>query len=274
MDVNWYDAPSGGTLLDADTITYSTDVAGTYYAEAVSTQAFCPSTSRTPVTLQIDPLPNVNDEMISFCENEDVLLQAGVTGVSYQWSTGETTPEITVSQAGVYTVEVTDPRGCSNVKTVEVTQVDLPVIENIRTENGNIVVLTSAADDVEYSLDGVNFQNQSIFENVPGGLYAISVRGETSCSNVTQDFFHLVVPKFFTPNGDGINDIFEVQGISSLSNYEINLFDRYGKLIKNSSGEPLIWDGSYNAQLLPSGDYWYTVRIENQIYQGHVALVR
>ncbi|NNK12326.1 MAG: T9SS type B sorting domain-containing protein [Flavobacteriaceae bacterium] len=274
VDVNWYDAPSGGTLLEADTITYTTDVAGTYYAEAVSTQAYCPSTSRTPVTLEIYPLPVVNDEMVSFCENEDVVLQAGVTGVSYEWSTGETTPEITVTQAGVYTVEVTDPRGCSNVKTVEVTQINLPIIENIRTENDDIVIFTSSTDDVEYSLDGLNFQTQSVFENVPGGVYTIAVRGDSSCSDVTRDFFHLVVPKFFTPNGDGINDIFEVEGIGSLSNYEINLFDRYGKLIKNSSGEPLRWDGSYNAQLLPSGDYWYTVRIENQIYQGHVALVR
>ncbi|MEZ2413430.1 T9SS type B sorting domain-containing protein [Muriicola sp. E247] len=274
VQVDWYDAPTGGTLLDTDTITYSTDIAGTYYAEAVSTLAYCPSSNRTAVTLEFYPLPEVNDEVISFCENEDVLLQAGVSASRYEWSTGETTSEITVSQPGIYTVEVTDSNGCSNIKTIEVLQINLPVIEEIRTVDNNIVVNTSNVGEAEYSLDGLNFQNESVFQKIPGGLYTISVRGDSSCSNVTREFFHLVVPKFFTPNGDGINDFFEVEGIGSLSDYEINLYDRYGKLIKNALGEPLRWDGSFNSRLLPSGDYWFTVRIENNIYQGHVALVR
>ncbi|NNC60892.1 MAG: T9SS type B sorting domain-containing protein, partial [Eudoraea sp.] len=201
-------------------------------------------------------------------------LQAGVSASRYEWSTGETTSEITVSQPGIYTVEVTDSNGCSNIKTVEVLQINLPIIEEISTVDNNIVVVTSNGGAVEHSLDGLNFQDESVFQNIPGGLYIISVRGDSSCSNVTREFFHLVVPKFFTPNGDGINDFFEVEGIGSLSDYEINLYDRYGKLIKNALGVPLRWDGSFNSRLLPSGDYWFTVRIENNIYQGHVALVR
>ena len=272
--VDWYDTPTGGTLLDTDTITLTTDTAGTYYAEAVSTLAYCPSTSRTAVTLEFYPLPEVTDESLSFCENDEIVLQAGVTAASYEWSTGETTPEITVSQPGIYTVEVTDARGCSNVKTIELTQIDSPVIDEIISNDIDIEVITSNGGDLEYSLDGITYQDQSVFENISGGLYRISVRSDLNCTPVTREFFHLVVPKFFTPNGDGVNDFFEVEGIETLSDYEINLYDRYGKLIKNALGVPLRWDGSYNNRSLPSGDYWYSVRIESNTIQGHVALVR
>ncbi len=272
--VDWYDAPSGGNLLASNTITYATEVAGTYYAEAVPNQAYCPSLSRTAVTLEFYPLPEVEDEDIRFCENEEVILDAGISGLRYLWSTGETTSSISVTSEGVYTVEVRDSRGCSNVKTIRLTQVDAPVIDTVLSEDDRIVITTVNTGDFQYSLDGLNFQEEPFFEDIPGGLYTVYVRSDEECPAVEIEFFHLAVPKFFTPNGDGINDFFEIQGIDALSDYEISLFDRYGKLIVNAKGEPLRWDGSYNNRLMPSGDYWYTVRIDDHIKQGHFALVR
>ncbi|NER10280.1 gliding motility-associated C-terminal domain-containing protein [Muriicola jejuensis] len=272
--VDWYDAPSGGNLLASNTITYATEVPGTYYAEAVPNQAYCPSLSRTAVTLEFYPLPEVEDEDIRFCENEEVILDAGVSAVSYLWSTGETTSSISVTSEGVYTVEVRDSRGCSNVKTIRLTQVDAPVIDTVISEDDRIVIRTVNTGDFQYSLDGLNFQEEPFFEDMPGGLYTVYVRSDEECPAVQTEFFHLAVPKFFTPNGDGVNDFFEIQGIDALSDYEISLFDRYGKLIVNAKGEPLRWDGSYNNRLMPSGDYWYTVRIEDHTKQGHFALIR
>ncbi len=272
--VDWYDAPTGGTLLEANTITYTTSSPGTYYAEAVSTRAYCPSLSRTAVTLEFFPLPEVTDEDHSFCEREEITLDAGVSGVTYLWSTGETTSSITVSSPGTYTVEVRDPRGCTNLKTIRLTQVDTPVIDTVFSEDDDISVSISGEGNFEYSLDGVNFQEEPLFEDIPGGLYTVSVRSSEECPPLRESFFHLAVPRFFTPNGDGVNDIFEIRGIESISEYEISLFDRYGKLILQTKGQPLRWDGSYNNKLLPSGDYWYTVRIDDNTKQGHFSLVR
>ncbi|WP_297762490.1 T9SS type B sorting domain-containing protein [uncultured Muriicola sp.] len=272
--VNWYDAPTGGTLLESNNSSYTTDTAGTYYAEAVPTLAICPSDTRTPVTLEFYPLPVVTDEELFFCENTNITLEAKVTGVNYEWNTGETTANITVSQPGTYTVEVTDPRGCSNIKTILLNQIDLPVIDEVISTDLDISISTLNEGEFEFSLDGVNFQDDPIFFDIPGGVYTISLRNNSSCGIVTQEYFHLVVPKFFTPNGDNINDVFKIDGIDSTPDYEINLYDRYGKLLKSSYNAPLQWDGRYNNRELPSGDYWYSIRIEDKVIKGHVSLKR
>ncbi len=272
--VNWYDAPTGGTLLESNSSSYTTNTAGTYYAEAVPTLAICPSDTRTPVTLEFYPLPVVTDEELFFCENTDITLEANVTGVNYEWNTGETTANIIVSQPGTYTVEVTDPRGCSNIKTILLNQIDLPVIDEVFSTDLDISISTLNEGEFEYSLDGVNFQDEPIFLDIPGGVYTISIRNKSSCGIVTQEYFHLVVPKFFTPNGDNINDVFKIDGIDSTPDYEINLYDRYGKLLKSTYNAPLQWDGRYNNRELPSGDYWYSIRIEDKVIKGHVSLKR
>jgi len=272
--VNWYDAPTGGTLIESNMTSYTTDIPGTYYAEAVPTIANCPSDTRTPVTLEFYPLPVVTDEELFFCENTDITLESNVTGVNYEWSTGETTANIIVSQPGTYTVEVTDPRGCSNIKTILLNQIDLPVIDEIFSTDLDISISTLNEGEFEYSLDGVNFQDEPIFLDIPGGVYTISLRNKSSCGIVSREYFHLVVPKFFTPNGDNINDVFKIDGIDSTPDYEINLYDRYGKLLKSAYNAPLQWDGRFNNRELPSGDYWYSIRIEDKVIKGHVSLKR
>jgi gliding motility-associated-like protein len=84
-------------------------------------------------------------------------------------------------------------------------------------------------------------------------------------------------PKFFTPNGDGYNDYWNVKGTNTAANSKsvIRIFDRYGKLLKqifpNSNG----WDGTFNGQAIPSDDYWYTVVLEDgREIKGHFALKR
>jgi gliding motility-associated-like protein len=272
--VDWYDTPTGGNLVAGNTITFSTDTAGTYYAEAVPFQAYCPSNSRTPVTLEFYPLPEVEDEVLSFCEGEQIILSAGISATDYLWNSGETTSEITVSAAGIYTVEVEDARGCSATKTIVLNETEAPVLETVFSREQDIVIRTSNSGDFRYSIDGTNYVDEPLFEDIRGGLYTIFVRSTDGCPPVTREFFHLAVQPFFTPNGDGVNDLFEIEGIDALTDYEINLYDRYGKLIKNSVREPLRWDGTYNNRDMPSGDYWYTVKIEGQVKRGHVALVR
>ena len=67
-------------------------------------------------------------------------------------------------------------------------------------------------------------------------------------------------PKYFTPNGDGHNDTWNIIGMNQ-ADAKLYIFDRYGKLIKQispSSGSDG-WDGTYNGQQLPSTDYWFSL---------------
>jgi len=274
VTVNWYDAPTGGTLLEANSVFLTPESAGTYYAEAVTVLGNCPSATRTPVTLDIYPIPAVTDETVFLCENSLATLEAGVDNVSYTWNTGETSSSITVNTPGTFTVEVTDAFGCSASKTIEVIQIDLPVIEQIISIDYDIRITAENPVGLEYSLDGINFQEDPVFVNVPAGSYETYVRNSTYCDPVLTEYVHLVVPKFFTPNGDSINDTFEIGGIEGFSNYEINIFNRFGQLLIQQINEPMRWDGTFNNRLLPSGDYWYTIQAGDRTYSGHFTLKR
>ena len=81
------------------------------------------------------------------------------------------------------------------------------------------------------------------------------------------------IPKFFTPNNDGINDIWKITEITN-QNYSIYIYDRYGKLLK-SLGYNEGWDGSLNEKPLPSTDYWFQIIFANGTNKmGHFSLKR
>ena len=95
--------------------------------------------------------------------------------------------------------------------------------------------------------------------------------------------YHYVIgyPHFFTPNGDGINDTWNVWDLSDdQPNAEILIFDRYGKLIKQIIPGGNGWNGTYNGHELPSTDYWFTIRfkdgpnLEERIFKSHFSLKR
>lgn len=274
LTVNWYDAPTGGNLLLENSTVYETDEAGTYYAEANSPEITCSSTSRTAVTLTVNPLPVVQDESLTFCENTSILLSADLDNVTYAWNTGESTKEILVDEPGTFTVLVTDNNGCSALKTILLEQIDLPRIERIDSDGPSILITTSNSGDFEYSLDGLNYQDRSTFEAVPGGFYTIYIQDKTNCGVVTQEFFHLVVPKFFTPNGDTANDVFEFDGLDVFNSVEFSIFNRYGQLLKSNNSNTAFWDGTFQGSPVPSEDYWYLVKADTLIFKGHFTLKR
>jgi gliding motility-associated-like protein len=88
-------------------------------------------------------------------------------------------------------------------------------------------------------------------------------------------------PKFVTPNGDGYNDTWLVQGLGpDYSNASrVHIYDRYGKLLKQMSAKGNGWDGTFNGNGLPSSDYWFvaelvTVTGEVKLYKNHFSLKR
>ncbi len=96
------------------------------------------------------------------------------------------------------------------------------------------------------------------------------------CGIVKDDFFVLTYPKFFTPNGDGVNDYWRIKFAQYEFLFNVEIYDRYGKLItffdKNSKG----WDGKFKGRDLPSEDYWFKItRISDKkiIYKGHFSFV-
>lgn len=273
--IDWYDAPVGGALLQENSPSYNPTAAGTFYSEARSLLGNCLSDGRTPVSIQFIDLPLVTDENLTFCENEPILLSANLQNVTYLWNTGEITETITASTPGIYTVQVTNTVNCSSTKTINLVQIDIPKFKEIKSVDYDIVIgIENEVGDFEYSIDGFSYQDAPIFTNREAGLYTISVREKNGCGFMSMDYIHLVIPKFFTPNGDGENDTFVIGGIEFFSDYEVTIYDRYGKLLKSIRNVANGWDGTFNTKNLPASDYWYKITIGEKIVKGHFTLKR
>lgn len=274
ITVNWYDAATGGNLLLENSTTYTPTAAGTYYAESVSGAINCTSPSRTAVTFSILPSVAVTDENLVFCDGRDTVLSAGLDNVSYLWNTGETTKEITVATQGEYSVTITNPEGCSALKTIVLMPAIAPIINDIRSEGSSILVLLENDGPYAFALGDGPFQESPIFENITGGLYTVNIRYGDDCGIIGQEYIHVVIPLFFTPNADGNNDFFTPEGLELFPSFELSIFNRFGQLLKHSGPNDPNWDGTFNGAEMPADTYWYQLTIEELTRNGYFALKR
>ncbi|MBK5192531.1 MAG: T9SS type B sorting domain-containing protein [Flavobacteriaceae bacterium] len=273
--VNWYDTEVGGNQIAAGTVTFTPDHQGSFYAEAVKVGFNCAGSIRTSVSLTINETPQVQNEVLQLCENGKMHLDAGVENMEYKWSTGEFSREIIISEQGNFSVVITTNAGCSVTKNFEIHAVDVAGIEAIISEENTVIIKPANTGEFEYSLDGVTFQLSNTFQLVPGGVYIAFMRDLQSCNTVSEEFPHIVVPKFITPNNDGYNDRFELKGVEYFTSSSIRIFNRYGKLLIAGKGQNFSWDGTFNDKDLPGTDYWYEINIEDyKRIKGHFSLKR
>jgi gliding motility-associated-like protein len=109
----------------------------------------------------------------------------------------------------------------------------------------------------EYSLNGDTFQDDPVFMDIPPGLNTIIINDKNGCGTTEPiEFLVVAYPKFFTPNADGINDLWNIRGIETLTDPVVFVFDRYGKLLKQL-GTIGGWDGTFNGRPMPATDYWF-----------------
>ncbi len=245
------------------------------------------------VNLQVEYLPNLlQDETIYYCLNsfpETITLEGGIindipNNFYYNWSTGETTMSIEINEPGTYTVEVTKPFGCSNMRTITVLPSDTATFETIEvtdlSENNSISVLVSGDGTYVYALDEENgiYQDSNIFENVPAGIHSVYVKDiKADCGIVSNDISVLGFPKFFTPNGDTVNDTWQIKGFTSelSETVAIEIFNRYGKQVAIINATNQNWDGTSNGELLPTDDYWFIAKFtDGRTFKGHFTLKR
>jgi gliding motility-associated-like protein len=251
------------------------------YARVYSDGATC--YDLVSVTLNVTALnpPDFGLETVSICAGTSTTLSTTGTFYSYLWSTGATTPQITVSAAGNYTLTVSDANGCTATKQFTVTSPDAPVYASaqIGTHGGSedsITVVYSGNGEYEFSVDGQQWQTSPVFENLEGGNYEIYIRDVGRCTTVgPYPIFLIAYPPFFTPNGDGINDTWEIKALQTQPTSQVRIFDRYGKPLYEFFGNQTGWNGKYGYSDLPSTDYWFTLQLaDGRNVKGHFAMKR
>lgn len=221
---------------------------------------------------------DLSDEEGYLCENEPIVIAAPSGFFDYFWGDGQTSQSITINQEGNYTVTFTNEFGCIASKNFVIHSDSLPEISSVFINDmvlsGNSVQInTSEIGEYQYSLNGLDYQQSNLFENVPSGEYTASVRGV--CGEVSQSIFVLDYPKFFTPNGDGVNDYWRIPFLSvQHPTAYVNVYDRYGKLITQFRAQETGWDGRFNAEKLPATDYWFVITLPQRVIKGHFSLLR
>ena len=227
-------------------------------------------------TWEIGVVLPISEEGVTFCEEGVVTLQAqsNISNPSYIWSTGDISKEISVNKPGVYSVDISGGVCSFETRIFNVLEIENPIIETVVSDGKNIIITTSNTGDFLYSLEGNIFQDDNTFYNVKGGFYTVYVKEQNCETTASVQHLNFFIPKFFTPNNDGIHDTFDLSGIELYNSSEVSIYDRYGKLLRYSRNSPFSWDGTFNNQNLPSTDYWYVIIIEGQKFTGHFTLKR
>lgn len=209
----------------------------------------------------------------------------------------ETTPTVKVDKGGVYTVIVEDPiTFCTRSKSITVTESEIAnislddiTIEDLTNDNTNTITIDTlnlGIGDYEFSLDEAfgPYQDEPVFESVKPGIHTIYIRDKNSyytydygCGIAQIDVSVVGYRKYFTPNGDGVNETWKILGIRSDFNAgsKVYIFDRFGKLLKQLDPLSNGWDGTYLGKPMPATDYWFRTYLEDgREFKGHFSLVR
>lgn len=145
--------------------------------------------------------------------------------------------------------------------------------------------INGTANNIEFAIDNGPFTTNNRFYDVTIGEHIAYARTAGYCVS-TVKFSVFGFPKYFTPNGDGYNDTWNIPGLQGHPEARINIFDRNGRLIKQISPLGQGWDGTFNGKQMPSTDYWFTLEFTTDFvgnpeldakrvtYKGHFSLKR
>ena len=301
----WTPSITGGIWSSNNTTVATIDSNGNITALASGTttlnyfiQGSCDTTISKTVTVVNPPAPslsnlfvcldNMTGEIIS-----PVLLESGVSSTDYSfvWTlNGDLLPTTQnahlASEIGIYTVTATHVlTGCSGSSTATITGSSIALATasvgiDFQLNQTITISITGGSGQYVFSLNNGPFQTLPYFNNVLQGENSIVVKDINGCGDLVLTVYALKYPPFFTPNSDGFNDTWNINGLEDQPSSLIYIFDRYGKLLKTlkaSGGNG--WDGTYNGTPLPATDYWFTLMYTNREglekeFKAHFSLKR
>lgn len=233
------------------------EVPGTYYIVAKPAGTECVS---EPVRIDIAevPLPPVsilldNNATVLTCEVQAINLTAVAGNVDFYWPhNGALTSEVMVEEAGTYTVEVQDlDTGCENSASIEITDER----DDCEPEEPEDPDKPEEPEEPEEPVNPDEPDNPDEPEEPENPEEPDNPGFDEDNDNVSD----IRVSIYFTPNGDGMNDLWEIGNIGSYPDAVILIYDRFTRLLRRYTGNDKGWDGTYNGHPMPMDDYWYII---------------
>ncbi len=238
------------------------------------------------VNAAFSPAPEINvGNDTTLCEGESLLLNAGTTGGDYVWQDGSTNSTFNVTQQGIFWVEAV-LNNCSDRDSIIVNYLD-KLILNLGNDTaicaGAQLALNTGINSAAFRWQDGSSESQLTVANE--GIYyvAATTECETLYDSITIRLMdcgcELFLPKAFTPNNDGINDVFRPRSDCSISGLEIKIFNRWGETVFRGSQENSAWNGKFKGRNCPAEVYayiaWYNTESRRRIMKsGNVSLIR
>lgn len=285
-----WDFGDGGTSTETDPV-HAYSGPGTYDITLTVTDVYCQNSAAITQSVTLDrPILEVDlGPVAALCDGaSSVTLNAGAGYDTYSWSTSETSPSITVSSVGTYTVTVTEGI-CSGTATVEVLNQQIqPLAEDVITcpgQDGRLTppfAITSIIWSTGDTATSIDANNAGDYWFVAVDAFGCTVRDTIAVIVITAAESGASVPNVFSPNNDGSNDTFLVEGLF-LQEFSMDVLNRWGQTIFESRSQNNGWNGGVDntTNKAPEGTYYYVITFKDGCSSeelttrtGHVTLLR
>ncbi|MDI6833280.1 MAG: gliding motility-associated C-terminal domain-containing protein [Bacteroidales bacterium] len=216
------------------------------------------------------------------CSEKPILLGPSIPNqeqYKFKWSNGETSNKIYISESGTYSLTITPINSQTSKSLYATTKVNiLPPPTGLSSKNisgcvGSEISLSVDVDTTKYQIKWMNNNKTSKSINVSkAGTYIAKIIGcETYLDTFIVSFSHcdIIIPNAITPNGDGINDVFEIKNIENYPNTQLYIYANDGKLIYQSKNYKNDWDAS----TVRAGTYMYKIIFPDKISQSGTLLI-
>lgn len=230
---------------------------GEYWVEVKNA---CGSTrSAIKVDYALPPMVHLGKN-VALCPNEEVRLNAFLSGATYRWQNNSTQPEFIATKPGLYWVEMTTPCGVTR-DSLQLFLRESPTLElgrdTILSEN-EILLLKMPPQFTAYRWqDGSTHSTYTI--SAPGTYWAEASSGcqyvRDSIQVTYQTCMASAIPNVITPNNDGLNDFFVITCMEG-QRWELEIYNRWGKLVYRNKN----YQNQWKADQLDGGVYYYVLK--------------
>jgi gliding motility-associated-like protein len=286
--IKWY--LNGNELIaNANKVEINTNKPGNYVAKFINLNGCSNISDSYNIDFVALPLVSISKNTNKqICSGDYVTLSANYSenNATFLWSNGETTKQIKVYKSGAYWVEIKNLYGCITKSNIEYITINEPIILKPTVDAklcaifNEQTVLEAESGFAYYYWNDVKTTNRFFTVTKPG-TYNLKVEDTNGCTSTTKYTVlaycdKIIVPNAFSPNGDGINDLWQIVALEYDPNAIIKIFNRSGTVIYKTTGYKPYWDGKINGVDAMAGTYYYSIKTTktNETITGALSLIR
>jgi len=256
------------------------------YKDTLQTHLGCDSVIITNLVVHPKPIPSLGADK-NLCQGQSITLNAG-TFISYHWQDQTTLPTFTTNAIGRYWVQVTDINNCTSTDTVEIKNI-FPLPSGFLNKTDTIcqyekITIAPFNSYSQYTWSNGSMQSRIAVDKP--GQYILTVKDVNNCMgkdtiDVIQKVCHtgVWVPTAFTPNGNQLNDVFRAMVYGIAESFKLQVFDRWGNLVFETTDPLKGWDGKVKGITVTTSVFvWqcsYKLKgAQHEFQKGTVTLIR